>query len=515
MSLSLAAAVATQALSAKPHVLMVLADDFGWANVGYHNSDDEVVTPVINQLVKEGVELDRQYAYKFCSPSRCSLQSGRLPVNVNVMNAEPTVSNPEDPVGGYAGIPINMTTIAQKLSAQGYRTHMTGKWDAGMATDFHTPIGRGYQTWFGYYHHANDYWTEKIPIAATGTEDVCGNAYVDLWENNGPAVKLNGSVYEEIMFTNSSVSVIEQHDPSQPLFLFHSFHLMHTPLEVPQDWLDKFSFINDTQRKTYAAMVNYLDTELGKIVDTFKKKEMWNNTLMVLISDNGGPIYYPAGGNNHPLKGGKMSDWEGGVRVNAFVSGGFVPEDVRGTKYESFVHIADWYATIATLAGADLNDEVAKKAGLPAIDGVNQWDAIINRKVDAPRTVVHLSENAVISNGWKLITGIQSMSGWTPEKYPTHLTPQPTYPNDSPVDNWNHNCTAGCLYHIVEDALELHDVSTTFPSKLTDLMTLLKDLNANNYNPVRGKGNKDACKAATELYHGFYGPFIGVWNNEN
>ena len=126
-----------------PHLVALLADDFGWGNVGYHHASREVATPNIDALKAEGVELTRHYAYRFCSPSRSAFQSGRLPVHVNTRNAEPTVRNPSDPVGGYAGIPVNMTSIAQVLKRAGYAAHFVGKWDVGMATWRHTPLGRG------------------------------------------------------------------------------------------------------------------------------------------------------------------------------------------------------------------------------------------------------------------------------------------------------------------------------------------------------------------------------------
>ena len=146
--------LAACAASRRPHIVAVIADDYGWNNIGYHHAKPstfpEVRTPTLDALVGDGVELTRHYAYRFCSPSRSSFQTGRLPVHVNTRNAEPTVRNPRDPVGGYAGIPVNMTGIAQKLRQGGYRTHMTGKWDAGMATSRHSPLGRGYESWLGY-----------------------------------------------------------------------------------------------------------------------------------------------------------------------------------------------------------------------------------------------------------------------------------------------------------------------------------------------------------------------------
>ena len=119
---------------------MILADDFGWADIGYHASKPlggvpadpaltnitTTATPTMDGLVKEGLELNSHYAFKFCSPSRCSLQSGRNPIHVNVMNLDPTNYNPEDPVAGFSGIPRNMTGLGAVMKKGGYVTHFAG-----------------------------------------------------------------------------------------------------------------------------------------------------------------------------------------------------------------------------------------------------------------------------------------------------------------------------------------------------------------------------------------------------
>ena len=109
---------------------MLLVDDWGWANAGWHRPDKtaEVSTPNLDALVAGGVELNRSYAFRFCSPTRSSLQSGRLPTHVNIKNLEPNVRNPNDPVAGFAAIPRNMTGIATKMREAGYKTHQVGKW---------------------------------------------------------------------------------------------------------------------------------------------------------------------------------------------------------------------------------------------------------------------------------------------------------------------------------------------------------------------------------------------------
>mmetsp|Transcript_4041 Transcript_4041/g.13606 ORF Transcript_4041/g.13606 Transcript_4041/m.13606 type:complete len:176 (-) Transcript_4041:292-819(-) len=149
----------------KPNVLFILADDYGWANMGVLRRGEvtsmqaklEMCTPNAEALIHEGILLDRHYAYKICSPSRSSLQSGRLALHVNSVNTGVTVVNASDHVSGAVGIPRNMTGMAQKLKSAGYKTHMVGKWDAGMATPEHTPLGRGYDSWVRYFQHANDY----------------------------------------------------------------------------------------------------------------------------------------------------------------------------------------------------------------------------------------------------------------------------------------------------------------------------------------------------------------------
>ena len=279
-----------------------------------------------------------------------------------------------------------MTGVAQKLRSAGYRTVFTGKWDAGMATPTHTPAGRGYDSSLNYFHHANDYWSQSDPMGG-GCKEKIG---VDLYNTTEPAWGLNTSIkhhnyrnasaYEEAIFHRRLAAEIDQHDPSkQPLFVFYAAHLVHLPYQVPQDYLDRASkagggpFDNSTKqdamRMIYHAMVQYLDDAVGRLVDQFKSKGMWENTLVWFMSDNGGPIY--VGGNNYPLRGGKYSEFEGGVRVSAFFSGGVVPEARRGTRSEALGAAADLYTTLCSVAGVDPTDHVAAAAGLPPVDGVD------------------------------------------------------------------------------------------------------------------------------------------------
>ena len=153
----LGGAAAAEAAKAPIHILAILADDYGWADSGWHSPNaTDVRTPVMDELIANGIELQRNYAHKYCSPTRSAIQSGRHPMHVNVMNIDPNFYNPEDPVSGFSGIPRNMTGLGDLMRRGGYKTHFAGKWDAGMATFDHTPRGRGYDSALSYFHHMND-----------------------------------------------------------------------------------------------------------------------------------------------------------------------------------------------------------------------------------------------------------------------------------------------------------------------------------------------------------------------
>lgn len=574
--------VASTAQDERPHIVFFLADDYGWANLGVHRNDTgdsaqglaEAHTPTLDKLAADGILLDRHYTFKYCAPSRSALQSGRLPVHVNMVNTGPLVHNPADPVSGFAGIPRNMTGIATKLRAAGYRTHAIGKWDAGMATPDHTPLGRGYESWLGYFQHANDYWNEGTVLQATGEIDQCLDQIRDFTLLNATyhggfrdamsmtaACRRNHEAdpgcYEEQAFRERALDIISGHDTTERLFLFYAFHLVHTPLEVPMAYLQKIDGIvhdaggvpfDSRQRRLYSAMVLFMDETVAAIVAALKDKHMWDRTLLIFASDNGGPVYEPGAANNHPLRGGKFSDFEGGIRGNAFVSGGFVPGDRRGTRFKGIVSIADWYATFSEIAGVDATDTRAAEANkwlqrhnlptLPAIDSIAQWGHILNGS-NGRTGALHISENTVLRWPYKLVTGAMPYGTWQGPVYPNCSTIKAVERGDGPSpsgvklfdehlniarsqaeldhEHWIHDCDEGCLFDLEQDPNEHHDLANSAAHRelLQELQDELRHLNAGIFRPERGNGTTAACLQGLRN-GGFLGPFVDAegWYSE-
>ena len=231
-------------------------------------TDSEIKTPFLDNLIKtEGLEFTRHYVHFTCTPTRSSFQSGRLPMHV-----QQTLDNPDQQ---NAGIPRNMTCIGNKMQEAGYTTHIVGKWDCGMATFDHTPQGRGYNTSLIYFEHKNDYFTQ-IQMQSS-----CQNVYpniVDLWHSNNtspnkddhynkPAYGKNGTQYEEFMFEDQVLRVLDDHanGNNEPFFLVYTPHIAHCPLQIPNKYLDGFNFTDDENScKAQTAYVNYNLTDGNK-----------------------------------------------------------------------------------------------------------------------------------------------------------------------------------------------------------------------------------------------------------
>lgn len=380
----------------------------------------------------------------------------------------------------------------------------------------------------GYLHDANDYYTSTLSptsvVLPTGCEKAGINGIVDLTKDGGPAYGLNGTMWEDYLFMTESLSRINDHNASQPLFLLHAFHSVHTPLNPPKELEEPYKHFIDPTRRAYAAMTTFVDTSIGQVVTALKDKGMWDNTVLVVSSDNGGPIYPSpthldlfGGATNLPLRGGKTSDWEGGIRVNALLGGGYLPARMRGREIDDYIHMADWYATFCALAGVSPQDEIAEKYGLPRVDSLNQWPLLSGEVAPGggERTQMHISPVTLIEGRWKLLMGSDPGNinkhtkpgvvpfnvygvGYGFQAFLNFLTP-------------GRNCMKGCLYDIQGDPTESNDVAQDNPELLQNMTRKLSQLNQGIFNPNRGSPDLNACYKMQQT--GYYAPFAATKSN--
>lgn len=205
--------------------------------------------------------------------------------------------------------------------------------------------------------------------------DTVGPAYADKGKWNG------------FTFTDRAVSVVKQHaeeEAGKPLFLYMALHNTHAPFEVPAQYADLYNYSFPLQ-KTWAGMVSMVDETVKNVTIELKAQKMWGNTLLIMAGDNGSPVCgWGAAGSNAPLRGGKASNWEGGVHTFAFAVGGFLPATQKGKSISGMIHICDFYKTFVTMAGGDPSD-----AGGPApLDSIDQSAYILGTSSKSARTIM-------------------------------------------------------------------------------------------------------------------------------
>ena len=559
-----------------PHLVIMLVDDLGYHNVGFHNLEQR--SPEIDRLAQvEGVILEAFYTFRYCSPTRSSLMTGRFPIHVNQGNPLWTDDR--------GGADLRMALLPQKLKRAGYSTATVGKWQEhpqnprhvccltclrvlvlivlcglfrhlGARSVHNLPGNRGFDYQFGFLGGGEDHMTQA-PSTHPPYIGPDGQPYIDLWQtdggNAGPAHGQNGTFSCEL-YGHKAVQHIEAHDPSIPLFFYVAFHDVHAPLQCPEQYLPHDGAAQRTvgppanpaqARATYEGMLSCVSIATGNITDALKAKGMFDNSLIVWAADNGGPAF--DGGNNFPLRGqssayafrpvhfpstfivapafvyvytfffllrplrvvcailffltlsrhipvfpvafaqlvraptttrragGKMTDWQGGVRVAAFATGGLIPAKMRGTTVNGAMHVCDIHVTFCKLAGLeDCSDDVPE---LPGVDGVDVSELFFTKEADpsgvvgnasSPRQEIVLSSAALISGEWKFILPdklIPDISHGACHPQPPGGPDAPTVPTaDGLGSSLAPTCVAGKIRHntgcTVGDP-ETHNTSTT------------------------------------------------------
>ncbi len=336
----------------KPNVVIIVADDLGYGDVGFQGGR-EIPTPNLDALAAAGVRFTNGYvSCPVCSPTRAGLVTGRY---------QQRFGHEFNPGAGGVredfGLPLTESTIANALKGAGYTTGIVGKWHLGSEPKFN-PLERGYDEFFGFLGGAHPYLLDEEKGA--GQPIYRGR---DKIEEHG---YLTDSIGRE------AVSFVERHR-AQPFLLQVTFNAVHNPLQAPAKYTDRFSQIEDERRRTYAAMLSALDDNVGALLKKLAEHELEQDTLVFFISDNGGPTANTS--RNTPLSGIKGSVWEGGIRVPFVLRW---PARLAGGKtYDEPVISLDISATAAAVAGAKLG-------GDRPIDGVNLIPHVAGETKAAP-----------------------------------------------------------------------------------------------------------------------------------
>jgi arylsulfatase A-like enzyme len=333
----------------RPNVILIVADDLGFADVGFQGAKD-IPTPHLDALAASGVRCTNGYvSHPFCSPTRAGLLTGRYQQRFGHEN------NPlYDPNDERLGLPLTETLLPQVLTEGGYQTGLVGKWHLGAAPQFH-PRKRGFQEHFGFIGGGHDYFEAQMELPA--------REYLVPVEKNGAPFAMKGKYLTEEL-TREACEFVGRHRAA-PFFLYLAYNAPHTPQHVTDKYMERVKGIASEKRRKHAAMVCSVDDGVGAVMAALREHRLEENTLVFFISDNGGPTGVTEA-DNGPLRGAKGQVYEGGIRV-PFVArwkGRW-----KAAVYEQPVIALDLFPTICAAAG------VAPK-GKP-LDGANllpHWD---------------------------------------------------------------------------------------------------------------------------------------------
>ena len=365
----------------KPHILYILADDLGFADVGFKGS--EIATPNIDALAAGGAHLTQFYTQALCTPTRAALMTGRWPLRYGLQTGV-------IPSGATYGLAQDETLLPQILAEAGYRTALVGKWHLGHGDRAMWPRQRGFDYFYGPLVGEIDHFKHE----AHGVTD---------WYRDNELLVEEG--YDTDLFGADAIRLIEGHDPSVPLFLYLAFTAPHTPYQAPEEWLGRYAHIDDPERRAYAAMISAMDNQIGKVVAALEAAGLRDDTLIVFHSDNGGTRNKMFTGEsavagelpprNDPLREGKGSLYEGGTRVIALANwpGRIAPGEAPG-----LMHVVDMLPTLATLAGTPL-------LGTHPLDGMDVWQAVAAAQPSPREDMVYNVEptqGAIRVGDWKL-----------------------------------------------------------------------------------------------------------------
>jgi arylsulfatase A-like enzyme len=324
----------------RPNILLIVADDLGYADLGIQGCKD-IPSPNIDSIGRNGVRFTNGYvSCPVCSPTRAGIATGKYQQRFG-HELNPGPAQASDP---NFGLPLTETTLASRLKNLGYSTGAFGKWHLGYKPQFH-PTKRGFDEFFGFLGGAHSY------------VDALGDQYNPLMRGTQP---VDEKEYTTVAFAREASSFIDRHQ-GNPFFVYLPFNAVHAPLQGLEQYLKRYSSIQDTRRRTYAAMHSAMDDAVGRVLKTVRDTRNEENTLIFFISDNGGPTLSTSS-RNDPLRGYKAQVYEGGIRVPFMMQWkGRLP---AGKVYDNPAIALDIHPTAVAAVGGTIPPDAK-------LDGVN------------------------------------------------------------------------------------------------------------------------------------------------
>ncbi len=427
--------VAQSSSSSRPNVLIIVGDDMGYADVGFHGCKD-IPTPNLDALASRGVRFTNGYVSgPYCSPTRAALMTGRY---------QQRFGHEFNPGGNGQGLPRGESTLADRLQEVGYKTALVGKWHLGNAPDLRPPR-RGFQEFFGFLGGSHSYFESQ-----------------GILRGDQPIEALD---YTTDAFGKEAVAFIERHR-KEPWFLYLAFNAVHTPMHPTVERLEKFASIEDPQRRKYAAMMSAMDDAIGSLQQALKTTDQESRTLIAFISDNGGPTMQGVtvnGSDNTPLRGSKRTTLEGGVRVPFVLSW---PGVIEPGEYHQPVIQIDLHATALAACQVPVKPEWK-------LEGVDLVPYVTGSIKSAPHEALYWRfgpQMAIRKGDWKLV------------KYDATA--------DAVAGGRGARARVSSLklYHLSEDIHEDTDLSAQMPERVRQLQDDWDRWNAANVDPLWGGG---------------------------
>jgi arylsulfatase A-like enzyme len=378
---------AAEGSSRKPNIIVIVSDDQGWNTTGYHNGF--VKTPNIDRIAAQGVQLDRFYVSPMCSPTREGLATGRYPMRFGMGRS---VVRP----WAKWGLPPAERTLAEALGDAGYQNRGAfGKWHMGHLEQKWHPLSQGFTAFKGVYNGAADYWTRDR------------DGEIDWHHDRTPS---DDKGYTTNLIAEAASDFVTAHaKENSPFFAYVPFSAPHDPFQAPDEYVKRYANLDDTpgdgkpsDKQLYAAMIACLDDGIGKILDAVQKAGVAGNTLVWFLADNGGILKIAE--NNKPLREGKLTVYEGGVRTLSAV---WWPGHIDGgRKIDAPIMNIDLLPTLVSIAGG-------KADGGAPLDGVDCSQALLGKSDQPPpRDLYFFTGQGGLQNeqiavtqpdGWKLI----------------------------------------------------------------------------------------------------------------